>query len=603
MIQDRQVKKLHRLLSSGKTLVESALRTGMSERTARKYRSMEQLPSETRLPRTYRTRQDPLELIWPSIEERLVESPGLQAKTLLEWLCREHPGVYDQSHLRTLQRRIKQWRGSVGPAKEVFFSQVHHPGDLSASDFSDMSGLDVTIAGQHHAHMVYHFVLTYSNWEAITVCFSESFESLSEGLQNALHRLGGVPLRHRTDRLSAAVNNQCDRREFTGRYQALMEHYRVTIEKTQPRSPNENGDVESSHRGFKTAVDQALMLRGSREFSSPESYEEFLQSLVASRNMSRSKRAAEDIAQLRGLPLGRLESVRKERVRVRSGSLIQVSRNTYSVHSRLIGEEVEARIYMDHIEIWYAQKCVDRFSRLRGRDKQLINYRHIIDWLVRKPGAFENYRYQDALFPTTNFRMAYDALRERHDVRRSAIEYLAILHLAARESESQVDDALRGLLAGPEPLSSSQVQQLVQFDCSQLPSVTDVDVEPVNLSSFDSLLDQTDSWYTDTRKDEAVNTVEVADELRQALGCRDQVVDCQDIYSTHAKEGSDEDQGYEGIVDRPAPGTPLAGIPGELRACRPASGAAESKLRAIPAGVGVAGMPDSTDESHRVGTP
>ncbi len=603
MIQDRQVKKLHRLLSSGRTLVESALRTGMSERTARKYRSMDQLPSETRTARNYRTRQDPLESIWPSIEEQLLESPGLQAKTLLEWLCREHPGVYDQSHLRTLQRRIKQWRGSAGPAKEVFFSQVHHAGDLSASDFSDMSGLDVTIAGQHHAHMVYHFVLTYSNWEAITVCYSESFESLSEGLQNALHRLGGVPLRHRTDRLSAAVNNQCDRREFTGRYQALMEHYRVTIEKTQPSSPNENGDVESSHRGFKTAVDQALMLRGSREFPNIQSYEEFLQSLVASRNMSRSKRVSEDVGQLRGLPMSRLESVRKERVRVRSGSLIQVGRNTYWVHSRLIGEEVEARIYMDHIEIWYAQKCVDRFSRLRGRDKQLINYRHIIDWLVRKPGAFENYRYQDDLFPTTNFRMAYDALRERHDARRSAKEYLAILHLAARESESQVDNVLRGLLAGPEPLSSAQVHQLVQSDCSQLPSVTDVDIEPVNLASFDSLLDETDSWYSDTGADEAVDTLDESDEQRHALGCRDQVVDCQDVFSTHAKEGSYEDQGYEGAVDRPATGAPVAGISGELRACSQAGRTAEPKLRAIPAGVGDAGMPDTPDESHRVGTP
>ena len=132
MIQDHQVRRLHRLLSSGKTLVESALRSGMSERTARKYRSMEQLPSETQAPRTYRTRQDPLESIWPSIEAQLLESPGLQAKTLLDWLCREQPGVYDQSHLRTLQRRIKQWRGSAGPAKEVFFSQVHHAGDLSA---------------------------------------------------------------------------------------------------------------------------------------------------------------------------------------------------------------------------------------------------------------------------------------------------------------------------------------------------------------------------------------------------------------------------------------------------------------------------------------
>ncbi len=456
---------------------------------------MNKLPSETVIPRTYRTRRDPLELIWPSIEEHLRSSPGLQAKTMLEWLQREHPGEYDESHLRTLQRRIKQWRASEGPAKEVYFAQVHHPGDLCASDFTDMNGLSVTIAGHRLDHMVYHFVLTYSNWEAITLCYSESFESLSEGLQNALQRLGGVPRRHRTDRLSAAVNNHCNRREFTQRFTALMNHYSVSVEKTQPRSPNENGDVESSHGAFKNGMDQALLLRGSREFASLESYKEFLQSVADTRNDSRNKRTQEELAKLRALPTSRLESMRIERVRVNSGSLIQVSRNTYSVHSRLIGERVEARLYVDYIEIWYAQKCVDRFTRLRGRDKYLINYRHIIDWLVRKPGAFENYRYQECLFPTTHFRMAYDALRSQHEERRATKEYLGILHLAARESESQVDAALRSTLDGAAPITAERMRLLVQAESERIPQVTDVEIQSVNLSSFDSLLDEKDSWY------------------------------------------------------------------------------------------------------------
>lgn len=506
MIDDRQILKLRRLLSSGKTLVESSLRTGMCERTARKYRAMKHLPSETKVPRAYRTRTDPLEAIWPSIEAQLVESPGLQAKTILDWLCREHPGKFDGSHLRTLQRRIKLWRGSVGPAKEVYFTQVHHPGDLSASDFSDMSGLDVTIAGQLHSHMVYHFVLTYSNWEAVTHCYSESFESLSEGIQNALQLLGGTPLRHRTDRLSAAVNNQCDRSEFTERYTSLMAHYGVAIERTQPRSPNENGDVESSHRGFKTAVDQSLMLRGSREFASLEDYKQFLQSVVDNRNGTRSKRVNEEVAKLRTLPTSRLESVRIERVRVRGGSTVQVGRNTYSVHSRLIGEQVEARIYVSHIEIWYAQSRVDRFDRLRGIDKHSVNYRHIIDWLVRKPGAFKNYCYQDSLFPTTNFRIAYDALLERHSERQAAKEYLAILYMAAQESESQVNEILRTLIASSSPISSSQVQILVSLESSRIPGVTEVTIDPINLNSFDELLDETGSWYsTDQAVESGVN--------------------------------------------------------------------------------------------------
>jgi len=159
------------------------------------------------------------------VRERLEQGPGLQAKTLLKWLQGRHPERFEDKHLRTLQRRVREWRAMWGPAKEVFFAQVHHPGRLGASDFTHMTGLGVTIGGQPFAHLVYHFVLTYSNWETASICFSESFESLSEGLQRALWELGGVPERHRTDRMSAAVNNLSDQREFSRRYQVLMDHY------------------------------------------------------------------------------------------------------------------------------------------------------------------------------------------------------------------------------------------------------------------------------------------------------------------------------------------------------------------------------------------
>ena len=107
-----------------------------------------------------------------------------------------------------------------GSSKEVFFDQIHRPGQLAASDFTHMNDLHVTLAGEPFDHMIYHFVLTYSNWETATVCFSESFESLSQGLQNALWELEGVPQMHRTDRLSAAVNNLGDRDLFQQRYRA-----------------------------------------------------------------------------------------------------------------------------------------------------------------------------------------------------------------------------------------------------------------------------------------------------------------------------------------------------------------------------------------------
>jgi len=213
MIQDRQVAKLRVLLAGGMSLYLAAMKTGMDEKTARKYRSSEKQPSELSAAHDWRTREDPFEDVWPAVHEQLAVNPGLQAKTLFEWLQREHPGRFQDGQLRTFQRGVKGWRATEGPAKEVFFHQQHHPGRLCASDFTHMTSLEVTIVSQPFEHMVYHFVLTYSNWEWATICFSESFESLSEGLQGALWALGGVPERHRTDRLSAAVNNLSNQKE------------------------------------------------------------------------------------------------------------------------------------------------------------------------------------------------------------------------------------------------------------------------------------------------------------------------------------------------------------------------------------------------------
>ena len=207
-------------------------------------------------------------------------SPGLQAKTLFEWLQRRYPGRFEDGQLRTLQRRVRQWEATSGPPKEVFFAQTHHPGRLGASDFTHMTSLGVTIGGQPFDHMVYHFVLTYSNWETASICFSESFESLSDGLQQALWELGGVPQRHRTDRMSLAVNNASERRSSPRRYQALMDHYGLEMEKINARQAHENGDAEQSHNRFKEAVDQALLLRGSRDFVDRAAYARFLRDIL-----------------------------------------------------------------------------------------------------------------------------------------------------------------------------------------------------------------------------------------------------------------------------------------------------------------------------------
>ncbi|RPJ00273.1 MAG: IS21 family transposase, partial [Deltaproteobacteria bacterium] len=435
MVTDRQVRRLMELLGKGMRLGSAAAKADMDEKTARKYRSLGRLPDEVRVEHSWQTREDPFDEVWAGVEEKLRINPGLEAKTLFEDLQRRYRGRFGDGQLRTLQRRVKIWRALQGPPREVFFPQVHKPGELCQSDFTSMNSLGVTIERQPFEHLLYHFVLTYSNWETGTICFSESFESLSEGLQNALWELGGVPEGHRTDRLSAAVQKPDQPEEFTQRYRALLDHYDLQGHKTQAESPNENGDGEQRHYRLKKAVEQSLMLRGSCDFASRQDYAIFLDKLFVQLNAGRQDRFKEESGVLRHLPPRRLDSCKKLGVRVGPSSTIRVKHNVYSVDSRLIGEWIQVRLYAEHLEVTYGQRCLETIPRLRGEGKHRIQYRHIIDWLVRKPGAFDNYRYREELFPTHRFRMAYDGLRKWHPSRATK-EYLGILHLAARENEA-----------------------------------------------------------------------------------------------------------------------------------------------------------------------
>ena len=221
MIRDGQVRRLRRMLAAGEFLVVAAGRTGMDEKTARKYRDGEKLPSELAKPRTWRTREDPFEEVWPAVLARLEAEPKLRAFALFGWLQEKYEGRFPDSQRRTFERRVRAWRAARGPNQEVMFPQVHTPGDLGASDFTHMNSLRITIGRQFFDHLLYHFTLTYSNWESVSVCFSESFEAFSRGLQDALWKLGGVPRKHRSDSLSAAVNNLSEDREFHARYRVV----------------------------------------------------------------------------------------------------------------------------------------------------------------------------------------------------------------------------------------------------------------------------------------------------------------------------------------------------------------------------------------------
>lgn len=489
MVTDQQVKRLRKFYRSTGGLAVAASRAGMSEKTARKYLQGKELPSEqVARVRRYRTRPDPFEEVWPEVEKLLGANHGLRAVTIFEYLQWRDPGRFQDGQLRTLQRRVKTWRATSGPAREIFFPQEHKPGELCESDFTRMSKLGVTIAGEPFEHMLYHFVLTYSNWEAGTICFSESFESLSEGLQNALWELGGVPDNHRTDRLSTAVHKTDHPEEFTQRYKGLLDHYRLDGQKTQAGKPNENGDIEQSHYRFKDALEQALMLRGSRDFAEVCSYQAFLDDVFAQRNAGRQTRLAEELAVLKALPSRRLETRQKLKVRVSKSSTIRVAKNVYSVHSRLVGECVTVLMGAQDIELWYAQRKVDQFPRLRGEGKHRIEYRHVIDSLIRKPGAFENYRFRDDLFPSTNFRIAYDLLKAASPGR-GVKHYLKLLALAADFGEARVEGLLRTRLAERCDIDPDAMQTILE-QSDGLPTPMEIAVGAPSLKDYDRLLSE-----------------------------------------------------------------------------------------------------------------
>lgn len=439
-------------------------------------------------PRTYRTREDPFEGFWPEIEA-LLKVEGLDVKTVFGQLQDKHPGKFEPGALRTLQRRAREWHALNGPGREVYFAQVWRPGQQGQSDFTHMTELGITIRGELYQHLCYHFVLPWSNWEYVETAISESYAALSRGLQNALRELEGAPAEHRTDNLSAATHDlkKEDGRAFNERYEALVRHYGMTASKNSPGKGNENGDVEKAHDVFTHELDQQLRLRGSRDFESREVYVAFLLEVVQRLNERRRTKVEEERKALRPLPRTRLEDYQVFKVTVsKSSSTIRVLQNAYSVPSSLIGHEVRVHAHAEKLEVFFGPKLVLEAERFRGTHHARINYRHIIGWLVRKPGAFQKYLYREELFPGVVFRRAYDALAQAAP-ETASVEYLRILKLSADTLESSVAAELEKVLAEGKVPSSEALRSVVDPRPLERP---EVNVKEPDLKNYDCLIEE-----------------------------------------------------------------------------------------------------------------
>jgi len=483
---DGQVRKLMEEMEKDGRIGRAAMRSAMDRKTARKYVRAGKLPSQMRVAHTWRTRDDPFVEDWPKLVAMLEAVPELEATTLFDHLVEGRPEAYAPEQLRTLQRRVRQWRAQRGPEREVFFAQAHRPGEAMQTDFTHATELKVTIGGQAFEHLLCHCVLPYSNWEWATVCSSESMTALRRGVQSAVFRLGRVPEFHQTDNSTAATHDlRTGKRGFNQEYLQMMEHLGLRPRTIGIGEKEQNGDVEASHRVLKRRLEQHLLLRGSREFDSIEHYEGWLWERLAAANRVRQEKLREELAVMRPLMVSRLPEYKEESVNVSAWSTVRVRRNAYSVPSRLIGETVRVRVHDQRLEIYHGDKLQLEVERLRGEGGHRINYRHIIWSLVQKPGAFERYRYREDLFPTLTFRRAYDRLSEGLESRQADVEYLRILHLAASTMESAVEAALEQALATHETLSADAIKRAVAPEQIRVP---ELDVPVVNLCSYDMLL-------------------------------------------------------------------------------------------------------------------
>jgi len=474
----------------------AAVRAGFSERTARRIEAGRRLPPEGR-PRRGRTVPDPLAEVWErELLPILDNDPAVQAVTLLRHLQRLDPDRFpDDGVRRTLERRVRAWRALEGPAKDVVFRQSPEPGRMALSDFTDARELRITVAGAPLDHRLYHFVLAYSSWEHVGVVLGgESFTALAENLQNALFSLGGVPGEHRTDSLSAAYRNltRDEVDDITRRYGDLNAHYGLVASRNNPGEAHENGAVESHHRHLKTALDQALILRGSRDFASLDAYRRFVDQVVARRNARREERLRAECAVLRPLPARRTTDFTETVARVtRTGGFV-VKQVFYSAPARLVGHRLRVHLYDDRLEAWLGATHVVTHPRRRprrdGKRVHVVDYRHVLPALRRKPQAFADSVYRDGLFPAPAYAEAWRRLSTtlpRKDACKRIVGLLVLAHDHACEAE--LAELITAELAAGRLPDANRLRARLRPPSSDLPVDRPVALTP--LAHFDRLME------------------------------------------------------------------------------------------------------------------
>lgn len=465
----------------------AAAKASISIATAYRIEKDPRLPSQRKAPRE-RRRPDPLgDIFKAEVVPMLQASPGLRSVAIFEEMIRRHPELGGGIR-RTLERRIRSWRAIHGAEREIIFRQVHAPGRMGLSDFTDMGDAGIAIAGAALDHRLYHFRLAYSGFEhAHVVLGGESFVALAEALQNALWSLGGAPREHRTDSLSAAFRNldtqACT--DLTRRYEEFCRHYGMTPSRNNTGIAHENGAIEGPHGHLKRAIQDALLMRGSADFADLAAYRGFIDEIVSRRNVRNAKRIDLERAELQPLPGQRTSDYEEVGVRVTSSGGFTLRKVFYTVPSRLIGHRLRVRLFDDRLDLFIGGTPLMTLTRGRphasGKHDQVVDYRHVIHSLRRKPMALLSLVYRDQLFPRDAYRRTFDALLMRLPERQACRVMTDLLALAhERGCESELADKLSTALETGQLPDMAALRAHFAPDPAALPNV-EIHLVPLNV--------------------------------------------------------------------------------------------------------------------------
>jgi|APSaa5957512622_1039677.scaffolds.fasta_scaffold16389_1 hypothetical protein len=486
MIKETQYVKLRKEYNSSGDKSMSSLKSGMNRKTGSKYLKLGKSPLELKQPHTWRTRKDPFEDVIDEVHETLNKAEELEPLIIFEKLQEKYPNKFHDGQLRTLERRVKAWKLQHGKSKLLSFPQVHTPGELMELDWTCMNKLEITISGELFKHKLCHTILTYSNWEWAEIAYSENFLSLKKTFQSTIYNLGSVPKILQMDNSSTATHNVKKgkkARELNESYSSLLDHYKVKSRMINVNSPDENGDIESANGHLKKKIDQYLRYRGSRDFLTIEDYDIFLKEILCKVNAHRAEKVKIELDVMHELPVVRLPEYSEEDKMVNSFGMIRVKTISYSLPSKLKGSRVRVRVYDDVIKVFSGRKELAILPRKRGTGYS-VDYRHIIESLRRKPGAFANCQYKNQLFPSDIYFTTYELLKSKYNELRADKEYIQILYFAFKHGEEKVANILQGILEEHTLLTMDTVKAKLNIQVK----IPHINIPKPSLLSFDKFL-------------------------------------------------------------------------------------------------------------------